>query len=250
MALAVLAMSPAAVASAAPSSLEFSVDGGASWMSAPPSTVFDPAFRFVPGDVLSHTLLFRSTRPEPTAVIVTLGAHSVSEALLAEALSLSAADDDGNGISATRLSSLRECEPLVPVRVVQQNEPMAITLSIAVSTTLANRDAQSSISTSTITIGLTDPENTAALAGCLPDAAAVPPAAIPTVVIPVSGPDATVPDAVESALPADQSSAEQGSGLASTGFARLQQTLIAAGAAVTAGGLLLLIARRRRRGRA
>jgi LPXTG-motif cell wall-anchored protein len=184
-------------------------------------------------------------------VIVTLGAHSVSEALLAEALSLSAADDDGNGISAIRLSSLRECEPLIPVRVVQQNEPIAVTLSIAVSPTLVNRDAQRSISTSTINIGLTDPENTAALAGCLPDSAVVvPPAVVPTAVIPVSGPDVTVPDSVESARPTDESSAEQGSGLAATGFVRLQSTLIAAGTAVVAGGILLLVARRRRRDRA
>lgn len=229
----------APVASAAVPSLEFSVDGGATWNASPPAALFDPTFRFVPGDTISRTILFRSTRAEATAVIVTLDDVAVSEAPLGEALSVSARDADGNGIDSTRIASLQDCQPIVPVRVVAAGEPLSVTLTIEVSTSLTALVAQGSMSTSRIQIGLTDPGNVPALEGCAPDAAVIPVAAPPTAA--TSTPTATpTPEAGGTDPDVDPET-----GLARTGLDTWRRAVVVAVTAIGAG-LLLILARRRR----
>jgi hypothetical protein len=205
--------------SAATADLQFSLDGGGSWSSTPPSAVFDQALRVVPGDRLESTVLVRSTRSAPTVMMVAITNASVDDALFDEAITVQGDDGTGTGLPATRLSALAECDQVVPTRTVLAGQIVPVTLAIDISPTLAGHQAENAVARFDLEIGLTDPGAPTTPNGCPVD-----PAVIAGFALPGSAPAA----------------------IAYTGAGVVLPTLGVSALALAVGGLLALASRRRR----
>ena len=145
-----------APAQAATHPLEYSLDGGATWLTSPPASLFDTAFRVVPGDTLTASLMIRSTRSEPTVAALNLTNANVSSALFDSALTVSGEDERGFGLAPTHLGALAPCDYVVPPHRLDLGEALEVTIAVDISPTLVQHQAEFATADFDLAIGLTD----------------------------------------------------------------------------------------------
>jgi hypothetical protein len=163
----VLAVTTSSAAAAA--DVEFSSDGGATWSSTPPVSLFDQSFRAVPGDRLEAALMVRSTRSAPTVAMVAITNTATSDALFDSALTVRGQDGRGRGLAPVTLGALGPCDPLVPTRVLTRGEALPVTLVVDVSPTLTRNQAAEAVAAFDLAIALTDPGAPTTPNGCAID---------------------------------------------------------------------------------
>lgn len=220
---------PVSPASAADTSrsLEFSLDGGDTWSSVVPTSLFPAAFRVVPGDVLESTLSVRLTRDAPTVVAVSITNAEVDNPLFDSALTVAGRDEDGNGLAPMRLGAVEGCEPVIPTRILEPGETAPIELVVAISSELTRQQAVRARASFDLAIGLTDPGAPTTADGCPVDPSLVP-----------GFPDTTPGGTTPSAGPGS---------IAFTGIDSIGPTLAIAAGAAAIGTLVLAFGRRRRK---
>lgn len=202
---------------AATADVEFSSDGGGSWTSTPPVSLFEQNFRAVPGDRLEAAVLVRSTRAEPTVAMVAITNASTSDPLFDSALTVQGQDALGRGLTPSKLSALGSCDPLVPTRVLTAGQALPVTLVVDVSPTLTQNQAAQAVAAFDLEIALTDPGAPTTPNGC----------PIDPVVIAGFAPAA-------------------GGTIAYTGTDLVYPTLAVAGGVLALGALFVAVSRRRR----
>ena len=227
---AVLGASAPVPASAAAPSVEYSRNGGLTWSASAPSFPFSNAPRFVPGDVITETLLIRSLRTDPTFARVSLANVSFNDPLLDSMLTIEGADVSGAGLHATRLSALRGCTSVVPGRVLTRGQIMSVSLTLRVSAALTGQQAQDAAGHFGLTLALSDPVPMIASNACAVGAVLIP--EIPT------------PVAVQPVLSGE---GREAAGLSSAGGSLAYPAIIVAGCALGVGWLFLMVTRRRTR---
>lgn len=163
----------ASPATAAPGDMEFSTDGGASWSTTPPSSLFDQDFRFVPGDTVTRLLEVRSLRSMPTVAMVAIEGATVDNSLYESALLVAASDEDGNGMPTTRLSALTSCAQVIPTQMVQAGEILSIAFTVSVSSSLVVQQAQLAVANFDLQLALTDVGAPTTPNGCPVDPAVI-----------------------------------------------------------------------------
>jgi len=154
--------------------VEYSIDGGSSWSTTPPSSLFDSSFRYVPGDTATAVLLIRSLRTESTMVMAVIDNAAVPDPMYATALRVWADDETGEGLDPMMLAAAPDCAALVPAGALETGEVMRIELSLGVSAALVAQQAQGSVASFDVEVGMWDADVAAAPTGCPDDPVVIP----------------------------------------------------------------------------
>ena len=164
---------PVAATAAAPT-VEYSRDGGLTWSVTPPSFLFSPTMRLVPGDSATENVLIRSLRPDPMLMQVSIANATIADPLLESALTVGGTDAAGAGLTPTTIDALTTCQPIVPDRVLAQGQIVSVSLTLQLLPTLTGREAQDSKGSFDIALAMSDPGSAIAPNGCAVNAVLIP----------------------------------------------------------------------------
>lgn len=256
-----LLLGPIPSAHALDGRLEFSTDG-ATWTSAPPTSLFDSGVVLVPGGSVSSTLHMRSTAQTPGVLVAALTNVRVSDESAEKYFGVRATTDAGTGVDGvgvgldrTAVTDLEDFTPIGSPLTLAPGQSARFTLTIDLDFRPGGTGAQNSAIALDLALSFTDAAAVPSGGGSLPGGQdgedLNPPQLIPALPAPAgqhpsAGTDGTRAAASGAAVDPAASSgttADRGT-LAVTGIAR--SAIIAAAALTLLGALLLALSRRAR----